>query len=189
MPRIPYADEDRAPEEIVAPIRARRGGALLNLDRMLLHSPAFARGWNALLGAVRNELTLPPRLRELAICAVAAVNGDDYEWRQHAPALRDLGATQAQLDALRDVAAAAGDAGLFDATERAALGLALELARDGEVSDAAFDAARRALPDAQQLVELVAVISTFCMVSRFLLALGVEPEPSAGAAGAVSEQP
>jgi hypothetical protein len=26
------------------------------------------RGWNELLGAVRNEFALPPRLRELAIC-------------------------------------------------------------------------------------------------------------------------
>lgn len=52
MPRIPYADVDAAPQEVVAPIRARRGGVLLHLDRMLLHSPAYARGWNALLGMV-----------------------------------------------------------------------------------------------------------------------------------------
>ena len=51
MPRIPYkADNDVGPEEIVAPILARRGGKLLNLDRILLHSPAFARGWNSFLG-------------------------------------------------------------------------------------------------------------------------------------------
>lgn len=48
--------------ESVAPIRARRGGELLNLGRMLLHSPAYARSWNALLGAVRAEPTLPPHM-------------------------------------------------------------------------------------------------------------------------------
>jgi alkylhydroperoxidase family enzyme len=87
MPRIPYADEQTVPHEVVEPICARRGGKLLNLDRMLLHSPAYARDWNALLGAVRRELTLPPRLRELAICAVASLTGAEYEWRQHGPEL------------------------------------------------------------------------------------------------------
>ena len=68
MPAIPYQPQDiDEPSELVAAIRARRGGALLNLDRMLLHSPPFARGWNDFLGAVRNELSLTPKLRELAI--------------------------------------------------------------------------------------------------------------------------
>jgi alkylhydroperoxidase family enzyme len=84
MPRLPYLPADTAePAEIVAQIRARRGGRLLNLDRMLLHSPTFARGWNGLLGAVRGELSLSPRLREIAICAVAALTGAEYEFTHH----------------------------------------------------------------------------------------------------------
>src|SRR5215470_2707748 len=53
---IPYvADNDQTgPAEVVSAIRARRtGGKLLNLDRMLLHSPNYAKGWNGLLGAIR----------------------------------------------------------------------------------------------------------------------------------------
>jgi hypothetical protein len=34
------------PADLVAAIRARRGGSLLNLDRMILHSPPFARGFD-----------------------------------------------------------------------------------------------------------------------------------------------
>lgn len=175
MPRIPYVDEAALPEPIVAPIRRRRGGALLNLDRMLLHSPTYAGGWNALLGAVRGELTLPSRLRELAICAVARLTGAEYEWGQHAPLLAAAGATPEQLDALGDVAAAA-DSAIFTPVERAALRLAHAITRDVAVSDAAFAAARAALPDERQLVELIGVIATYNMVSRFLVALGVELE-------------
>ena len=48
MSVIPYVPRDVAePRALVDAIRARRGGALLNLDRMLLHSPPFAAGWSA----------------------------------------------------------------------------------------------------------------------------------------------
>ena len=76
MPIIPYKSEDiQEPAELIAAIRTRRGGTLLNLDRMLLHSPPFATGWNNFLGTVRNDLGVPVKLRELAICAVAILNG------------------------------------------------------------------------------------------------------------------
>ena len=67
---LPYRpDSDEAgPPEIVKAIRERRpGGKLLNLDRMLLNSPAFAQGWNSVFGTIRNKLTVPPILREIAI--------------------------------------------------------------------------------------------------------------------------
>ena len=50
MPNIAYRDiDDPELSELVETIRARRStGKLLNLDRMLLHSPPFARGWNAM---------------------------------------------------------------------------------------------------------------------------------------------
>ncbi|NCZ59114.1 MAG: carboxymuconolactone decarboxylase family protein, partial [Betaproteobacteria bacterium] len=86
MPYIPYLPEDLAePAAVVDAIRKRRGGDLLHLDRMLLHSPPFAQGWNLFLGAVRNDLSLSPKLRELAMCAVAVLNRADYEFVQHAP--------------------------------------------------------------------------------------------------------
>jgi alkylhydroperoxidase family enzyme len=177
MPRLPYLPRDLAePREIVDAIRARRGGALLNLDRMLLHSPPVAMGWNALLGAVRRETTLSPKLRELAMCVVAVLNGAEYEWGHHAPLLAQAGATDAQLAALRDPASACRDAALFDAAERAAIALTLEMTRDVAVADATFAAARAALPDDRQAFELVLTVAAYNMVSRVLVATGVEPE-------------
>lgn len=43
-----------------AAVRARRGGGPLNLDRVLLHSPPLAAGWNAFMGTVRTGLSLAP---------------------------------------------------------------------------------------------------------------------------------
>ena len=86
------------------------------------------------------------------------------------------GGTDAQVRALRDFEAAANNTVLFDAVERAVIQLTLEMTRNVQVSEAAFAAVKVALPDEQQVVELVAVIATYNMVSRFLVALGVELE-------------
>ena len=115
-PRIPYVAADIAePAEVVAAIRARRGGELLALDRMLLHSPPLAAGWNTFLGAVRNGLLVDRRLRELAMCTVAVLNGAEYEYAQHAPLYIAAGASTRQAQALRDPDAARADGALFDA--------------------------------------------------------------------------
>jgi alkylhydroperoxidase family enzyme len=181
MPRIPYQPADLAePAAVVDAIRQRRGGPLLNLDRMLLHSPAFARGWNAFLGEVRTGLTVSPKLRELAMCVVAVINGADYEFMHHAPEFIKAGGNEKQITALREQdlqhLAEGEETRLFDAAELATIALSFEMTAHVQVSDETFAEVRAALPDPQQVVELVGVIATYNMVSRFLVALGVEPE-------------
>ena len=157
-----------ADDELVAAIRQRRGGTLLALDQMLLHAPPFARGWNALLGAVRGELTLPARLRELVICSVAVINRAPFELAQHAPIYLKAGGSQSVLDDLGGEVPPTDDP-----TERAVLALTDAMTRDVEVPQPVFDAAREALGDDRQLVELIAVVATYNMVSRFLCALEI----------------
>ncbi len=173
MPRIPYkTDDEVGPSELVAAIRKRRGGRLGALDRILLHSPPVATGWGELLGRVRSDLAVPMVLRELAMCAVAVLNRAAYELHHHGPIFLAQGGTPAQLDALARLPHI--DATLFAPTERAALQLAVEMTRQVEVSDATFDAARRALGDDRHLVELITVIAAYNMVSRILVAVGVQ---------------
>ena len=72
MPRIPYLIADHVgPAALVDAIRARRGGPLGALDRLLLHSPPVAEGWNLFFARLRGQLELPALPRELAMCAVA----------------------------------------------------------------------------------------------------------------------
>ena len=176
-PRIPpVPDALLGPVEVVETIRKRRGGTLLNLDRMLLNSPAYAVGWNTFLGAVRNGLSLDAQLRELAICAVAVINRAGYEWLQHAPEFLATGGTQAQLDALRNVDSALQDAVLFTEAERAVIDFSIQMTRHVQVSDACFARVGKALGAPQQQVELAGVIAAYNMVSRFLEALQVTPE-------------
>lgn len=173
---LPYADVDAAPAPLVGAIRARRpGGALLNLDRMLLHSPPLAGAWNGMFGTIRGQLSLAPRLRELAILAVGVLNGAEYEWAQHEGELLAAGGSRAQLDSLRGLPGRGLDPALFDEVEQACLALAVEMTRDVTVREATMARVRAALPD-RQVVELAGTIAGYNMVSRFLVATGVELE-------------
>ena len=169
---IPYlADDKVGPPELVEAIRSRRpGNKLLNLDRILLHSPNFTKGWNTLLAAIRGQLALPGKLRELSIMAIAVLNKAEYEWLQHEPEFVKAGGTAEQLEALRKL-----DPKPFNEAERAALQLTIEMTRDVQPKQATMDAVRKLLPD-DQVVELVGTIAGYNMVSRFLLATGVEAE-------------
>ncbi|WP_321370487.1 carboxymuconolactone decarboxylase family protein [uncultured Desulfuromusa sp.] len=177
MPIVPYKPaETQDPPELVAAIRSRRGGTLLNLDRMLLHSPAFAAGWNSFLGTVRDHLDIPPKLCELAICTVAVLNEADYEFIQHSPEFLKAGGTVEQLDALQTLKTSSVQNSLFNTTEQAVIQLSVEMTQSIRVSKNTMDSVKAVLTSDQSLVELIGVIATYNMVSRYLVALEIEPE-------------
>jgi AhpD family alkylhydroperoxidase len=172
MARIPYPDTDRpdlAP--LVARIKAERGGRLLNLYRMLLHSPPIASGWLALFTAIRQQSALSGRLRELVVLRIAVLNGAEYEFKAHVPfALRE-GLTQAHIDALKAGRAPEGLAAL----DEAALAYAEAMTRAVRVPDPVFAAVRKHLGD-REVVELTATIAGYNLVSRVLEALKIDHE-------------
>ncbi|MDO8904430.1 carboxymuconolactone decarboxylase family protein [Hydrogenophaga sp.] len=173
---VPFQPLDLAePADLVTAIRERRGGQLLNLDRMLLHSAPLATGWNGFLKQVREHMSLDPQLRELAMCGVAVLNAAEYEFTQHAPVFLQAGGTQPQLDALRLLGTERFDQGAFSALQGDAAILTLQMTRHIRVEDAIMRRLQVALGN-QALVELVGTVAAYNMVSRFLVALHVTPE-------------
>ena len=170
-PRLPDGPDDGATADL---LRARRGGELSGLDRLLLHSPPVAEGWNTLLGALRSRTTLPADVTELVALRVGALNGADFEWVAHEPLARRLGVTDVQLQALRG----ADPAGAFGPLHAAVLRAVDASTREVVVPAAVFEALREHLDD-RQVVELLVTIGAYAMVSRFLVALEVPPPPGA----------
>lgn len=178
MHPVPLLPADLAePEALVRAVRARRGGELFALDRMLLHSPPLAEGWNTFMGAVRRGLSLSPRLAELAICRVAVLNEAPYEWHHHAPEFLAAGGTDAELAALR-IPKPVG-AGTLGEVEEQIVRLTDGMTRDIKPAPDVIAQLRNALGD-RAVVELIATIAAYNMVSRFLVACGIDPEDDAG---------
>lgn len=166
----PAEDGDPATAAAAAVLRARRGGALSGLDRMLLHSPPVAEGWSALLGALRNQTALPAELTELVVLRIAVLNDAPFEWAAHEPAARRAGFSGEQLAALRTPDPPS--APVFSPVQALALRFTDASSRHVAVPDGLFAELRDHLDD-RQVVELVATVAGYAMVSRFLVALQV----------------
>lgn len=175
--RIPPWTPDAAPRDpqLVGAIEKRRGGALINLDRALLWSEPLARGWNAYLGAVRREVSVSARLKEIAICTVARETGAQYEFDHHWPEYVRAGGEAALEPHILDPESASTDT-RFSEDERLAIRYALAMTRDVRVPDPLFALMRERFPTTE-LVELTAAIATYNMVARFLVALEVPADP------------
>jgi alkylhydroperoxidase family enzyme len=175
MARIPLIEEADHPDlaEAIGRVRAGRGGALLNVYKLLLHSPALAQTWFDHNAAVRGKTTLSGRLREIVIIRVAHLNGVDYVLAQHVPALAMAeGLTLAECEALADWRATA----LFDPRERAALAYAEAMTLSTAVPDDVFAGVRRHFDD-REIVELSVLIGTYIMHNRVMKALAIDLEP------------
>ena len=168
-PRVPLVQPGTRPElaEVEARILAERGRVSL-LYQVLLNSGPIASGWERMLTAVRNQTSVPGDLRELIILRVAVLNRAAFEFDAHAPIAEREGVSAAKIQAVKG--ADIGD--LFDRRERQVLALTDAMTRDVTVPDALM-AELQQHHDAQQLVELVATVAAYNMVSRFLVALNV----------------
>jgi alkylhydroperoxidase family enzyme len=184
-PRIvEYLPSDiKEPAPLVDVIRQRRGGFLLNLDRMLLRSPHFAQGWNSMFGSLRGDkLSVDPKYRELAICTIAVLNKAEYEFYQHEPVWVLTGATPEQIAAIRHVDKSFEEfeelsKECFSDAEKCVILLTIQMTRDVKPSREVLKSMKRHLQDNDAaMVELVAVIAGYNMVSRFLVTLDINAE-------------
>ena len=167
--RVPLVEPGTRPElaEIEQSILAQRG-RISDLYRVLLNSGPLASGWEAMLTAVRNKSSVPADLRELMILRVAVVNRASYEFDAHVPHAQKAGVSDAKIAAVRE--AVIGN--VFTADEALVLELADTMTRNIDVPEALMDRLKARL-DARGVVETVATVAAYNMVSRFLVALQI----------------
>ena len=167
--RVPLVEPGTRPElaAIEASILAERGRISL-LYQVLLNSAPIAAGWERMLTAVRNQTGIDPTLRELMILRVAVLNRAAFEFEAHVPHAQRAGLTDAKIAAVRQPQLAE----VFVPIERLVLELTDAMTRDIEVADSLMDRLREHF-DARGLVELVATVAAYNMVSRLLVALKV----------------
>lgn len=168
-PRVPLVLPGTRPElaDVEGRILAERGRVSL-LYQVLLNSGPIASGWERMLTAVRNQTSVPGDLRELIILRVAVLNRAAFEFDAHAPIAEREGVSPAKIEAVK--APVIGDE--FGLRERQVLALTDAMTRDVTVPDALMVELQQRY-DPKQLVELVATVAAYNMVSRLLVALNV----------------
>ena len=175
MARVPLLEEKDHPElaESIARIKGARGGRLINIYRLMLHSPALANAWFDLNQAVRYGTEIDGQSRELAVIRVAILNDVEYVQHAHGPAyaLKE-GLTPEQVAALADWRPSK----LFSGPQRALLAYTDAMTRDIAVPDEVFANLGKHFSE-RQTVELTMLIGAYNMLTRFLKALKVDPEP------------
>jgi 4-carboxymuconolactone decarboxylase len=175
MARVPLIEETEHPElaDSIAKIKGARGGRLINIYRLMLHSPTLANAWFELNQAVRYGTQIDGQSRELAVIRVARLNDVEYVQRAHGPAyaLKE-GLTPEQVAAVANWQSSK----LFSDQQRALLAYTDAVTREINVPDAVFADVRKHFSE-RQTVEMTMLIGAYNMLTRFLQALQVDPEP------------
>ena len=112
---------------------------------------------------------VPADLRELMILRVAVINRASFEFEAHAPHARQAGVSDEKIEAVKAWPAGADR---FTDDERLVLELTDHMTRDVDVPDALMERLRKRF-DARGVVEVVATVAAYNMVSRFLVALNI----------------
>ena len=176
MARVSLIGEADHPElaDTIAKIKGARGGRLINVYRLMLHSPALANAWFEFNQAVRYGTEIDGQSREIAVIRVAILNNVEYVQRAHGPtyALKE-GLTAEQVAAIADWQPSK----LFNDQQRALLAYTDAMTHAIEVPDNLFTELRKHFSE-RQTVELTMLIGTYNMFTRVLQALKIDPEPA-----------
>ncbi len=184
MPRLPYVMESAvtAPDlkALYDDIIRLRGG-VLNLYRILANQPPALRAFMTMSRYVRDESSLPPQLRELAVLVTADALDVEYERVHHLAEARKVGVPEPKL---RDIPTWR-TSDVYAPVERAVMAYAEQVARTRRVGDATVaDLLRYLFP--HHVIDLAITVGWYHLCAVLILPLGVEREdapPRHGASG------
>jgi AhpD family alkylhydroperoxidase len=142
----------------------------LNVFRMVAGAPRAVRPFME-LGAAVLSTALDARRREVAVLRVAHATRAPYEWAQHEQLARNVGVTEAEINAI----GAEERVSSLDEECNLICRVADEVTRDVRLSDEALEQIiNRYGP--REATELILLVSYYNMVSRFLESTRVEIE-------------
>ena len=168
----PQTDELRAFYERIE--RTSRGLGVLNVFKVLAHSPELMESWWRMMAVLFARLQLEPRLRELAILRLFQLTRSPYGFAHHVRIGRDAGVTDEQIAALDAYEASA----LFSPLEKLVLRYTDAVTRLEDTSTAIASELRAQLSE-REVVELTFCIANWNMMAHLLLPLAIELEPAA----------
>lgn len=145
--------------------RSSRGLGVLNVFKVMAHTPELMKAWWGMMTVLLTRLELPARDRELAILRLFQIKGGAYGFAHHVRIGRQVGITDEQIADL----CIHQESPYFNGRDRLVLRYTDAVTRLDDDTTAIAEQVKRALGE-RQLVEL-----TFCIANWNLMAHVLEP--------------
>jgi len=149
-----------------------RGIPTAYIFRALANTPEILAKFIPMANEVRNAAAFDPKLRELAILAVARTLDSSYEFAAHSILARRVGVPDEKIQAIPQFETSV----LFSDEERDVMQLAREVTQTAKASDATWAAVHDRYGD-KKTVALLLNIAWYNLVARVNGPLGIETDP------------
>ncbi len=147
----------------------RPNGYVINIFTTMQNHPKLADRWNPLGVYILRESTLPKREREILILRIGWLCRSEYEFGQHTPIAKSAGLTDEEIKRITEGPKATG----WDPFDATLLRAVDELYYDTFITDPTWNALAKRY-NTQQLMDVIATVGQYNMVSMFLNSLGVQ---------------
>jgi alkylhydroperoxidase family enzyme len=177
-PRIPplppseWGDAESEAYAVMDSEATKAIGASANMTTALANHPKLAKAYYGFGRHLLLDSSLPHRPRELATLRIGYVSQCGYEWYHHVRFVKQIGFTDAEIEAVKQGA----DAPVWSDEDRAVLRLTDELVDTAQVSDLSWTELNRFFTR-HQIMDLVFTIGHYRMLAGAASAFGVEIEP------------
>jgi alkylhydroperoxidase family enzyme len=173
MALLPYLDDKDASPEVLRLLKSRP--IVLNVQRMAANAQQLFIHRSRLSNALFTQITLDPKLREIAILRTAKDCHSIYEWTQHVPAAKHVGVTDEQIAAIENWQHAT----CFNELERLVLQLTGEVNANVKGSRETIEGLKKFLSPGE-IIELLIIIGHWRQTASILETTEVELEDFAG---------
>jgi alkylhydroperoxidase family enzyme len=173
MALLPYLDAKDASPEVAKMLTGRP--VVLNVQKMTANAQKIFVHRSRLSNALFTEITIDPRLREIAILRTAKDCRSVYEWTQHVPAAKHVGVTDEQITAIENWHGAA----CFSDLERLVLKFTDEVNANVKASRETLEALKKHLSPGE-IIELLIIIGHWRQTASILETTEVDLEDFAG---------
>lgn len=138
-----------------------------------LESPEMGELFFAMGERVRFHMSVPDKLKEIAILLTARYWGAQYEWLAHRRAGAQAGLSEEKIKAIAEGRRPAG----MTSDEETVYDFISELFKTKQVSDATFDSVKRLVGGERGLVDLLVTAGYYQVVSMFMNVDRLPPSP------------
>jgi len=158
------AEQQRILNQFKAP-----GRRMINLYPTMANNPKLMDRWLTFAGYILRESTLTAREREILILRIGWLCQSEYEFGQHTLVGKSAGLTDQEIKRITEGPKASG----WDAFDATLLQAVDELHADAFITDATWNALARRY-NQRQLMDVVATVGQYNLVSMFLNSFGVQ---------------